>query len=155
MFRIFNNSSTSNHMSLTQLDTLIERARQKAISRIIVAAAEDKAVLSAIQEAMKEGIIKPILVGNSKKIEALLKEIGLLLSGIQIIDESEPEKAAAIAVRLIHKGEGDILMKGMIATAPLLRAVLDKEYGLKLNGTLSHFALFQLQLHYLKYPPFH
>ncbi len=130
-------------MVLKNLDSLLEKARKKTVSRIVVVSAEDLAVLLAVHEAMKAGIVTPVLVGNSVKIQALLKEAGMQAEGIQIIDEPEPEKAAAASVKLISQGGGDILMKGMIATAPFLRAVLDKEYGLKQNGTLSHFALFQ------------
>ncbi|HEX2936794.1 MAG TPA: phosphate acyltransferase, partial [Bacteroidales bacterium] len=50
---------------------------------------------------------------------------------------------AYIAVELIREGKADILMKGMISTAPLLKAVLHKEKGIKKADTLSHFALFE------------
>jgi phosphate butyryltransferase len=126
------------------LSNLLERVKGKAVKRIVVAAAEDKAVLLSLREAMKTGIIEPILVGNRGKIEAILAEINFSVGNTRIIDESNSSVSAEKAVDLIKKGEAEILMKGFVGTGPLLKAVLDKEKGLKKNGTLSHFALFDI-----------
>jgi phosphate butyryltransferase len=126
------------------LSNLLERVKGKPVKRIAVAAAEDKAVLLSIREAAKTGIIEPILVGNRGKIEAILSEIDFTGNNIRILDESNPSISAEKAVELIKKGEADILMKGFVGTGPLLKAVLDKEKGLKKSGTLSHFALFDI-----------
>jgi len=126
------------------LSNLLQKAKSKSPRRIIVAAAEDKAVLLAIHQAMLEGIVHPILVGNKAKIRPIVDEIGFPYSGIDLIGEDDPATAAITAVQLINQGEGDILMKGLVPTAPLLKAVLDKEKGLKRRGTLSHLAIFEM-----------
>ncbi|MFN8206389.1 MAG: bifunctional enoyl-CoA hydratase/phosphate acetyltransferase [Bacteroidales bacterium] len=126
------------------LNSLLERVKGKSVKRIAVAAAEDKAVLLSIREAVKTGIIEPVLVGNKSKIEAIFKEINFSGNKIRIVDESNPSVSAEKAVELIKKGEAEILMKGFVGTGPLLKAVLDKEKGLKKSGTLSHFALFDV-----------
>jgi phosphate butyryltransferase len=126
------------------ISRLIDRAKKGPLRRIAVAAAEDMAVLLAILDAMKEGLIDPILVGDQDKIESIFLEIGKPDKRIKIIDEKDPVKSAAKAVELINAGEADILMKGFLPTATLLKAVLDKERGLKKNGILSHFALFDI-----------
>ena len=54
-----------------------------------------------------------------------------------------PAKASIKAVSLIKDNKADILMKGLVSTAPLLKAVLDKENGLRKGATLSHFALIE------------
>lgn len=57
------------------------------------------------------------------------------------IDNALPEKAAAEAVALVRRGNADILMKGLIGTDQLLRAVLNKEDGLLPTGhILTHIA---------------
>jgi phosphate butyryltransferase len=131
-------------MALKNLNELLERAKQKSGSKVVVASAEDKAVLLAIKEAMMKGIVTPILVGNSDIIRRTMDEIGLDQSGIAIINSASVEEAANSAVKLIHDGYGDILMKGNIQTGILLKAALNKEFGLKHDGILSHFALFEL-----------
>ena len=45
---------------------------------------------------------------------------------------------------MVHDREADILMKGNVPTAMLLKAVLDKEHGLRKSDVLSHFALFEV-----------
>jgi phosphate butyryltransferase len=126
------------------LSSLVERVKGKAVKRIAVAAAEDKAVLLSLGEAMKTGIIEPILVGSKGKIEAILAEINFPAGNIRILDEANPSISAEKAVELVKKGEAEILMKGFVGTGPLLKAVLDKEKGFKKSGTLSHFALFDI-----------
>jgi phosphate butyryltransferase len=131
-------------MVLIKLNELLERARQKPISRIVVAAAGEKAVLLAIQEAMSKEIITPVFVGNYDEIRRIMDEIELDPAGISIKTSASIEDYAIDAVKIIHDGGGDILMKGNIQTGPILKAVLNKEYGLKHEGVLSHFALFEV-----------
>ena len=65
------------------------------------------------------------------------------LDGIEIIDEKSPAQSAKMAVRIINEGKADVLMKGLVGTADFLRAILDKENGLRKGKLLSHLALFE------------
>jgi len=132
-------------MALTKLDTLLEMARGKKTSRLVVAAAEDEPVLAAVRDAMKEKIVVPILVGDTAKIKEIAAKVKLPLDGVEIIDEKEPPVASRIAVKLIREKKGDIMMKGLVGTADLLRAVLDKENGLRKGETISHVALHEVK----------
>lgn len=61
------------------------------------------------------------------------------------VDGDTPEEAAARGVAMVRSGEADILMKGLIGTDRLLRAVLDKEHGLLPKGRiLTHLALAEI-----------
>ena len=128
---------------LKKLDELIKLARQKATKRLAVAAAGDKGVLEAIMKASEDGIIIPVLIGNQEKIEKIAGDIGFDLSNLSVYNQPDPTEASLKAVSLIRQGEADILMKGLVSTAPLLKAVLNKEHGLRKGGTLSHFALIE------------
>ncbi|MCT4638904.1 MAG: bifunctional enoyl-CoA hydratase/phosphate acetyltransferase [Bacteroidales bacterium] len=130
-------------MALQKLEDLIEIAKGKETRRIAVAAAADHPVLEAVKKATENGIVVPVLVGDKPEIEKIAKEINFDLSNVEIHQESNPAKASVKAVALIKEGKADILMKGLVATAPLLKAVLNKENGLRKGGTLSHFALFE------------
>jgi len=130
-------------MILKSLNDIVELAIAKEKRRLAVAAAADKPVLEAVKNAYEKGIIIPILVGDKNEIEKISKEIKFDLTNIEIIEESDPSKASVKAVALIKDGKAEILMKGLVSTAPLLKAVLDKENGLRKGATLSHFALIE------------
>jgi len=121
-----------------------EKARRSSqVRKIAVAAAEDEEVLLAVKGAMEEGLAEPVLIGNEGKVREIAKRIGLDLSAIDLIHETDPFQAARKAVALVRKGETHVVMKGMLATATFLKAILEKEYGLRLDGVLSHVAVFE------------
>ena len=133
---------------LKSLNTILELAKQKGVCRIAVAAAADKHVLDALMMAKNEGFADPILVGEKAAIEKIASEIGFDVSKIEIIDIADPYLASVEAVSLIRNKKADILMKGLVGTGPLLKAVLDKENGLRKGATLSHVALFETKYYH-------
>lgn len=128
---------------MEHLSEIVEKAKQRGIRRLVVAAADDDTVLNAIKAVKGEGYIEPILIGNKANIQKMTAEIGFDLSSIEIIDESEPSAIARKAVALINDGKADILMKGLISTGTLLKAVVNKETGLRKNNIISHVTLFE------------
>ena len=82
------------------------------------------------------------------KIKELARTIEFDLSSVDIIDEKDPARSCIRAVELIREGSADILMKGLVPTAPLLLAILDKEKGLRKRNTLSHLAIFQTRYYH-------
>ncbi len=127
----------------TKLSEIVEVAKSKPTRKVAVAAAADKPVLKAIKEAMMQNIVIPVLVGNTEEIKKIAKEIDFDISNIEIIEESNPRQAAVVAVEQIRKGNADVLMKGLVGSGPFLKAVLDKEKGLRKSATLSHVAFFE------------
>jgi len=125
------------------LAEFVEEAKQGKKKRVTVAASEDKHVLEAIRDAIKEGIVDAILVGSKPETERLMDEIGFDRSWAELLPASDPVEAAAKAVGLIRDKQADVLMKGLVQTAALLKAVLDKEKGLRSGALLSHLGLFQ------------
>ncbi len=136
-------------MAFKSLDDLILFAQSRPKRRIAVAAASDHHVLEAIKRACELKIAEPYLIGDPKEINAIAASIGLKNDQFEIVDEPDPAKACVLAVSLIRDGKAEILMKGMVPTAILLKAVLNKDSGLRKRETLSHFALFQTS-HYHK-----
>ena len=81
------------------MSRIITRAR-KDPKRIVFADADDLNTLKAAQLVVDENIAIPILLGNKQKLEALITENNLELSGVQIIDPRvEKEKVSAYAQR--------------------------------------------------------
>ncbi len=121
---------------------MIDAARARGPCRAVVAQAADEAILQAVEEARRGGFIEPILVGDRAAIAETARKISVSLSGCRIVESRTPRDAAADAVRLVARGEGDILVKGLLQTADLLHAVLDREAGLNNGRTLSHVGVF-------------
>ena len=95
--------------------------------------------MKALAESCKMGLTQAILVGNSKKIEENLKNTPI--NDCQILHTETSEETAEKSVKYISEGTGTVLMKGMIKTAILLKAVLNKEWGLRSGKLLSHVAV--------------
>jgi phosphate butyryltransferase len=95
--------------------------------------------LKAVKEATDMGIINCLLVGNSKIIAEKCDEIGF--SSYKITESNSDAETAEKSVKLISSGEGTVLMKGMIKTAKLLKAALNKDWGLRTGCLLSHVAV--------------
>lgn len=131
-------------MELKSLNTFIELAKSKTRKRIAVAAAEDEPVLQAIKDAVHENLVEPILVGNKRKIQEIADSINFDISKIDSIEECDQAKSAQIAVKLVKDGQAEILMKGLVGTADYLRAVLNKENGLRKGDLLSHIGFFEV-----------
>ena len=127
-----------------KLSELTEKAKNKPKRKIAVAAAEDEPVLKAIKAAMQEDIAIPLLIGDRAEIERIARAIDFDLSGVQIIhNDKGATESARIAVSMVKSGQADILMKGFVSTGALLKAVLDKENGLRKGKILSHVAFFE------------
>lgn len=132
-------------MSLTSLDAFIKIAKSKPKKTMAVAAAEDLPVLQAVAEANQQGIADAILVGDEEKIRAIAADINYDLTNVKIIDEKNPTLAARIAVAEVNAGRANILMKGLVGSADYLRAIIDKEKGLRTGGIMSHVGFFQVK----------
>ena len=125
---------------MKNFDELIASARSRGPCRAVVAQAAEESILAAVMEARTLGIAEPILVGDAERLKTML---GAAAKDTRIL-HAAPGAAAAAAVDLVRRGEGDILVKGMLPTAELLHAVLDRENGLARGRILSHVGVFLL-----------
>jgi len=122
---------------------IIDAARAAGPARFVVAQAADATILEALAEARRLGFARPLLVGKRGEIEAAAGERSIGLDGWQIVEPPANAEPAGEAVRLVARGEGDILVKGLLQSADLLRAVLAKANGLTKGRTLSHVGVFR------------
>lgn len=129
---------------IQKLDDILEQLKDEKKVVLSVASAQDKEVLLAIKDACEKDIIVPILVGDSKGINEIAEGVGFNLDNIKIIHSENIEEDAEIAVRLVSNNEADFVMKGLLDTSVLLKAVLNKEYGLRTSSLLSHVMIYQV-----------
>lgn len=133
---------------IKNFEELLQVASKGKKKTIAVAVAQDLVVLKAVVKAVKLNIIQAILVGDEKAIRAIGEKEGIDLSQVRIINETDINKAAAWAVHLVTVGQADYLMKGLIGTADLLKAVLNKEAELRTNNLLSHVMVYQVETYH-------
>ncbi|HEX9016760.1 MAG TPA: bifunctional enoyl-CoA hydratase/phosphate acetyltransferase [Chloroflexota bacterium] len=133
-----------------KLDDLVAAAKDIGQTPVAVAGAEDREVLLAVRDAAASGLALPLLVGDSSRITAVAaqNEIDLRAIGAELVDVPTQSgwgtEVARSAVRLVRDGRAAVLVKGKLDTADLLRAVLDREAGLRTGRLLSHVALFDV-----------
>ncbi|HNQ59397.1 MAG TPA: phosphate acyltransferase [Bacteroidales bacterium] len=129
---------------ITHLEQMIEAAKAKARKRIVVACANDNHSIEAVHHAMELGIVDATLVGDEATIVKVCKDLNIQPEKFRIVQESDEQKAAHKAVELIVKGEGDILMKGLVTTDKYMRAILNKDAGLlPPKAILSHVTVIE------------
>ncbi len=116
--------------------------------RLVVAAANDSQSLGAVLRASKNGIVKPILIGDEKEILRIAKDSKYALGDIRVVNEPDYVKASELAVKMVRNNEADVLMKGKVGTSVLLKSVLNKEWGLRTGNLLSHIALFEVETYH-------
>lgn len=126
------------------LDELVTAAVKLGPARIAVAAGHDPDVIEALKQAKEIGLAEGIFIGDAEKIRALAGQVGLDIPADQIVHEPDEAAAARHAIGLVREGRANLLMKGKIKTATLIRAVLDKETGLRTGRLLSQVIVFQV-----------
>ncbi|MBK5471030.1 MULTISPECIES: phosphate butyryltransferase [Bacillus] len=128
-----------------KLEHLIDQAAGQPKKTVAVAVAEDHEVIEAVAKAIKLQLAQFRLYGNQEKIIGMLQEHGLQTSEhIEVIAAASSAEAAELSVKSVSNGEADVLMKGNIPTANILKAVLNKEWGLRKGSVLSHVAAFEV-----------
>ena len=123
---------------------ILSAAKQKGPKTIAVAVAQDYEVLSAVSSAKNLGIADAILVGDKEEIEKVAAGHGIDLSKFEIIDIKEKDEACRKAVEMVSSGKAHLVMKGLVDTAVILKAVLDEKIGLRTGNVLSHVAVFDV-----------
>jgi len=119
--------------AITNFDELTSHLSERQEKRrVAVVCPYDESSQQAVGRAISDGFVDPILVGESAKL-------GNALPGVPRIDAQDDDDAAAKAVALVREGKVDVVMKGLLNTDNLLRAVLNKETGILEKGrVLTH-----------------
>lgn len=119
------------------LDELVARARAIGPRVVAVPAAESETALAAVVEARRRGIARGLLLGDREGLVDRLWKLSEDPSHHEIVHETDDRRAAAIAVERVRAGEASLLLKGRLPTGDLLRAVLDRDHGLRTGRILS------------------
>ena len=117
--------------------------------KVAVVCPNDPHTEYVIIRSLREEIAEFLLVADREHIAMSYNLYMASPDFVKIYETDSPDAAAALAVELVRTGEADILMKGLINTDNLLRAVLNKERGLLPRGAvLSHITVAQVPLYH-------
>lgn len=127
---------------LKSLNDLLPLCKESGkVKALVIVKPEDDHTAAAIAKAAKEGVIKPVLVGEEAAIRTAFQKAGeeAVLADSKVIAASGDAEAVQAAVRAIHDGEADFLMKGKIETKDLLKGIVAREAGMRTDHIMSKF----------------
>lgn len=125
------------------LDELIARAKALPGEKTIAVCGADDEHLTALAKELAEiGLCKTILVGSEEKILALYG--GVLPDGVSIVNEPDRAASCLKAVGLVSGGAAQVFVKGMMNTKDFLRAVLNKDCGLRTGRQLNVMTCYEI-----------
>ena len=131
-------------MVISTFAQLVEKARGVGPKTVAIAAAQEKEVLLAAQDAEAQNLAECILVGDRAAITEIAQENSIDVRRMMIIQEPEPKQAARKVMELVRLGHAQMAMKGKIETGDFLRAALDKEAGLRVGRLLTHVGIYEI-----------
>lgn len=117
---------------------LTAKMQSVAPVRMAVAGVESPEVMASVRLAMQARVMEPLLVGDPARIHALAREAGWQADGLFIEAAIGEEAQAAGAVRLVREKSAQAILKGDLHTHTLLKAVLNRQDGLRAGRRLSH-----------------
>ena len=127
---------------------LLEKASKTKGACVSVAVAHDLHELEAVAMALEAGIADFILVGDEEKITDCAKKLEIDCSKFEIIHEVDEELACAIAVLQVRYGRATALMKGLVEPSVMMKAVLNRERGIRTENKLTHLSAFEVNAYH-------
>ena len=130
-----------------KLTDLIKQASASDNNVVAVASAADLEVLEAVSMAVEHDMASFRLYDREQKLkEMMVQYFPHLLNHPKIFTQhvKDDQQAAIAAVKSVHLNEANVLMKGHIPTALILKAVLNPDFGLRTGSVLSHVAAFEI-----------
>lgn len=117
---------------------LLHQAQALPAMTAAVVNAGSQIALESAKLAFEAGIIVPILVGDINAIHQAAQTINWPIDQFELVASDGEEDAATKAVQCVHQGSAQLLMKGNLHTDVLIRALLNKQHGLRTGERLSH-----------------
>tara|TARA_B100001167_G_scaffold190640_1_gene157868 strand:+ start:1909 stop:2826 length:918 start_codon:yes stop_codon:yes gene_type:complete len=129
--------------AMRSFDDLAERARTRPPLRLVVAGGEAAEIATAVQELVERGLVAQVVLTGDPGIMADLFP-SPLSAEITFRAAGDAASCASAAVAVIREGQGDVLMKGHIDSTSYLRAVVNRETGLRRGKVLSNVTVAEM-----------
>lgn len=130
---------------IRNFEQLIEKVKKGEPQTLSVAVAQDDDVLLSVWNALNNHIISgAYLVGDEPQIREIAAKHDIDLSKFTIVHEEEKPAACQAAIRLVKEGKASLPMKGFVDTSVALKALLDRENGLRTGKLICHVGLLEV-----------
>ena len=123
-------------------DQVLKSQAPKRVAAVI--APEDAHTLEAVIFAADRGLVEPLLFGRETVIKEVLGRLGQPEGRFSIVDTAQPAEAARAAGLALKDGRAHFLMKGLIPTGVMLKALFDQEVGFRTGSYISHATLLEI-----------
>lgn len=131
-------------MAITNFQQLIAAARRGDPRRIVVPMGHSHDVIEGLDMAREAGLAHAILLGIPEEIHRICAELGVDAGQFEVETVTESNVAMQRAIALLHEGKADLIMKGKLNTADVLRPLLDRKNNLRTNRSISHIILYRV-----------
>ncbi len=130
-------------MTITSLDGIIAAVRKNGKrARVAIAPCAEEFVMRSALTAHREGIAEPIFIGNKEKALSVAQEHNMDIDSFEFHEEDDDVEAVSTAVSFYKEGKADLIMKGLVSTSVILKAILNKQTGVPPKGIISHVTVF-------------
>ena len=119
-------------------------ASEKGPKTLAVLAPEDEEFMLAIKRGSREGIVRPVLIGNREKMAAVAGKVGFDITGIEKIFEEDRQSIADLGISRLFAGSVDIVSKGQIPTSYVYRSIIQAKSRTKDRRTISVISLWEI-----------
>lgn len=128
---------------IQNFDQLITAVQQQPKKKIALVWPEGVTSIKLVKKALEQNIAEFVLFGVESKLKEMLAEAGLEAHRVEFVGVSEEKGAAEEAVRYVVEKKANAIMKGNLATATFLRAILDKQKGLNAGKVISEITAYE------------
>ncbi len=130
------------------LESLVKAIQKQPEQKTIaIAHATDPSLFEAAKKAMEKKLASFIFIGPKEEMDKAKKNVYFNEYEMEQIEWAYTQdslSSANKAVQCVKNGKAHALMKGMVSTSVILKAVLNKENGLRTGNILSHLAGFSM-----------
>ena len=118
--------------------------KRNKITKMVVAGADNESILECCRNLKDLKITDSILVGDKQSIIEMSSKIKINISDFEIVDMKDENEISRYSSKLIHDGKANIFAKGSVETKPMMKAILDKEIGIKDDNNISLTSIFEM-----------
>ena len=130
---------------IKNFEELLEKVKANKMKTVVIAAAHTPSAIDAAIMAKEQNLAESLLVGDKEWLTNYLSDKNLV-DAFEIIDTKQDlVLAAKEAVKAVKDGKGHLILKGKCDTGLLLKAVLDKENGLRTGNVMSDVLAYETE----------
>ena len=130
---------------ITNFEKIKEKLQKRnKITKMVVAGADNESILECCRNLKDLKITDSILVGDKQSIIEMSSKIKINISDFEIVDMKDENEISRYSSKLIHDGKANIFAKGSVETKPMMKAILDKEIGIKDDNNISLTSIFEM-----------